>query len=230
MVMKKYSILLLLTLFVSACGGGGDDPDEINVRKDKITIAEDRIDLLGDKVSRVVSISVTCDWVITEDIDWLTVSPRNGTKSTTSIEVSVSRNTDGKVRSGSFFISGGDAQTVKVTVTQAKYSEDPIVKTLTTNTTSLSFEAKEESKSFTINSNTSWTISKPEWCAVSASSGNGNADIVVTAADNPNKEQRTGQIVISGEGVSSVTISVSQKGKDTTNSQEPGPNDNQPPS
>lgn len=120
--MKKYSILLLLTLFVAACGGG-DDGDEINVRKDRILIAE-RIELLGDNDSKVVSISATCDWVITEDIDWLTVSPRNGTKNTTSIEVSASRNTSGVVRSGSFFISGGDAQTVKVTVTQVKYSEN----------------------------------------------------------------------------------------------------------
>lgn len=123
MGMKKYSILLLLTLFVAACGGGGDDGDEINVRKDKITIA-DRIELLGDNDSRVVPISATCDWVITEDIDWLTISPRNGTKNTTSIEVSASRNTSGVVRSGSFFISGGEARPVEVKVTQAKYSED----------------------------------------------------------------------------------------------------------
>ena len=122
--MKKYSILLLLTLFVAACGGGDDDSDEINVRKDNIAIAENRIDLLGDNVSRVVPITATCDWYITEDIDWLTVSPRNGTKSTTSIEVSASRNTSGVVRSGSFFISGGEARPVEVKVNQAKYSED----------------------------------------------------------------------------------------------------------
>ena len=62
------------------------------------------------------------------------------------------------------------------------------------------------------------------------SSGNGNSDIVVTAAENLNKEQRSGQIVISGEGVDPVSISVSQKGKDTTNSEEPGSGDNLPPS
>ena len=122
MVMKKYSILLLLTLFVAACGG--DDDGEVIVKKDKITIAEERIDLLGDNASRVVPISATCDWFITEDIDWLIVSPRNGTKGSTSIEVSASRNTSGRVRSGSFFISGGEAQSVEVKVTQAKYSED----------------------------------------------------------------------------------------------------------
>ena len=122
--MKKYSILLLLTLFVAACGGGGDDGDEINVRKDKITITENRIDLLGDNTSRVVPITATCDWYIIEDIDWLTVSPRNGTKSTTSIEVSASRNTSGVVRSGSFFISGGEAQPVEVRVIQAKYDDN----------------------------------------------------------------------------------------------------------
>lgn len=123
--MKKNWIFIIWTILVAACGGGGgDDSDDINVRKDKITIAEERIDLLGDNTSRVVSISATCDWVIIEDVDWLTVSPKNGTKNTTSIEVSASRNTSGVVRSGSFFISGGEARPVEVKVTQAKYSED----------------------------------------------------------------------------------------------------------
>lgn len=122
--MKKYSIFVLWTLLAVACGGGGDDSNDINVRKDKITVAENRIELLGDNASRVVSISATCDWFITEDIDWLTVSPRNGTKSTTSIEVSASRNTSGRVRSESFFISGGEAQPVEVRVIQAKYDDN----------------------------------------------------------------------------------------------------------
>ena len=86
------------------------------------------------------------------------------------------------------------------------------------------------SKTFTISSNTNWTISKPEWCAVSVSSGTGNGDVVVIATENPSKEQRNGQIVVSGEGVSPVSISVSQEGKDTSNSQEPGADDNLPPS
>ena len=122
--MKKNWIFIIWTILVAACGGGGgDDSDDINVRKDKITIT-DRIELLGDNDAKDVPIDVTCDWEITEDFDWLTVTPRKGTRNDKSITVSVSRNTSGVVRSGWFFISGSDAQNVKVTVTQAMYSED----------------------------------------------------------------------------------------------------------
>lgn len=121
--MKKYSIFVLWALLAVACGGGDDDSSEINIRKDKITIS-DRIDLLGDNDTKEEPISATCDWVITEDVDWLTITPRQGNKNTKTISVSATRNTSGVVRTGLFFISGGDAQTIRVTVTQAKYSEN----------------------------------------------------------------------------------------------------------
>ena len=152
------------------------------------------------------------------------------TTATTMETTSAEKNTTGQERTATLTIQGGSAPSKSVVITQGKGSDDPVVRTLSSNTTSLNFEAKAESKSFTISSNTNWMISKPDWCMVSVSSGTGNADVIVTAAENPDKDQRSGQIVISGEGVSSVTIGVSQKGKDTTNSQEPGPGDNLPPS
>ena len=121
--MKKFSIFVLWALLVVACGGGDDDSDDVNIRRDKITIT-DRIDLLGDDDTKEVPISATCDWIITENVDWFTITPSRGDKNTKAITVSASRNTLGVARTDCFFISGGDAQPIKVTVTQAKYSDN----------------------------------------------------------------------------------------------------------
>ena len=112
-----------------------------------------------------------------------------------------------------------------------RYSPIEVVetKTLSASPNELSFEATGPTKSITISSNTSWSISCPEWCSLSAMSGLGNATISITAQANPNKEQRTGNIVITGDGVSSVTIPLTQKPKEDDPQKEPGADDNQPP-
>lgn len=226
--MKKFIWLYISALLFIACGDDEIGNEEPFVSKDYIKVAPS-LSLLGDGQEAELKITANCSWSISNSASWLSVTPSSGSNSE-NVKVSAGKNTTGQERSVVLTVQGGNVPARNVVVTQGKGTEDPVVKMLTTNTTSMSFEANEESKSFIINSNTSWTISKPEWCVVSASSGTDNAEIVVTAAGNPNKEQRTGQIVVSGEGVNSVTISVSQKGKDTTNSQEPGSGDNLPPS
>lgn len=226
--MKKVLWFYIVSLLLVACGGGdepgGDDPV---ISKDYINVSPN-LQLLGDGQEAELKITANCRWSISYSAEWLTVTPSSGTNNET-VKVSAGKNSTGRDRSVTLTIQGGNAPSRSVVVTQARASEDIETRTLTTNTTSLSFGAKEESKSFTITSNTSWTISKPDWCAISASTGSGDADIKVTVSENPNTEQRSGQIIISGEGVNSVTISISQMAKDTTGSQEPGSGDNVPP-
>lgn len=213
--MKKNIWLCLLVLLLVACDKiDGTEPivSKEYITKDYINVVSS-LSLLGDGQETELMISANCSWSISYSASWLTVTPLSGSNNET-VKVSADKNSTGQERTVTLTIQGGNAPTRNVVVTQGKGTEEPIVKTLSSNTTSLSFEAKEESKTFTISSNTNWTISKPDWCNISASSGNGNSDIVVTASENPSKDQRSGQIVISGEGVNSVTISVSQKGKD----------------
>lgn len=226
--MKKFIWLYISALLFVACGDDEIGSDEPFVSKDYIKVVPG-LSLLGDGQETELKITANCSWSISYSSNWLTVTPSVGSNSE-SVKVSAGKNTTGQERSVTLTIQAGTAPTKSVVITQGKGSEEPVVKTLSSNTTSLSFEAKEESKTFTISSNTSWTISKPDWCTLSSSSGNGNADVVVSASENPSKEQRSGQIVISGEGVDPVSIIVSQKGKDTTNSEEPGAGDNLPPS
>ena len=117
-------------------------------------------------------------------------------------------------------MSGNNTETVRV-------SAGKEVKTLTADVSSLAFEAKGEAKTIKIASNTTWSITgKPEWCLLSESSGSESRDITVTANENTKTEDRSGQIVIEGDGVSKVVIDVTQKAKEL---QEPGPDDNTPP-
>lgn len=66
---------------------------------------------------------------------------------------------------------------------------------------------------FTISSNTSWTISgMPNWFSVNPLTGSGNKDITVTAQANPSISQRTAKLTISGTGVSDKTVTITQSG------------------
>ena len=123
-------------------------------------------------------------------------------------------------------MSGTDNLSATIKVTQK--GETPPSPALTVGTSSLSFEAEQGQSEFTIESNISWTIEAPGWCALSKSSGTGNATITVSVGENPSYEERSGNIVVSGPDGLSATIKVSQKGKGYSGIPENG--DNNPPS
>ena len=89
---------------------------------------------------------------------------------------------------------------------------------LSISTSSMSFGAAYEQRTFTISSNTNWTVSSSAtWLTVSPSSGSNNGTITVTAAANTSTSSRTATITISGTGVTSQPISISQAGATSSN-------------
>lgn len=223
--MKQNIWLCLVAFLLAACGGGDGPGEDPVISKDYIDVPPN-LTLLGDGQDVSLRISASCSWTITVSDSWLVVSPTSGNKTAT-VSVSAGKNPTGKDRTAKLVIQGGTAPTKTVMVTQAKADE---ASSLSVNVSSLSFEAKGESKTFTISSNTNWRITKPDWCSVSETSGSGNATVTVTATENPDQVQRSGQIVISGDNVADATIAVSQKAKESNDNQEPGKDDNQPPS
>lgn len=227
-LMKKTIWLYLLMLLAIACEGGDELGDVTTVSKEYIIVTPN-LTLLGDGQEAELRVSSNCNWTISHSADWLTVTPASGSNDVT-VKVSAGKNTAGRERTVTLNIRGGSAPARTVVVSQGRGSEDPVIRTLTTNTTALSFASEGEIQTITISSNTSWVIYAPEWCSLSASSGEGESEIRVTASENPNTEQRTGQIVINGNGVNAVIISVSQDAKVVTTPDKPGSDDNQPPS
>ena len=223
--MKKYIGIYILMLLITACGGGGEPGTEGPVVSlDYISVSSD-LSLLGDGQTTELTISSNCSWSISSSASWLTVSPSSGNQ-TQIVKVSAGKNSSGEERVATLTVSGGKAPSRTVTVTQPKGTGNL---KLSVSSTSLEFEAKGETKTFSISTNTSWTISKPDWCTVDNASGTGDATISVTVSENKEKEKRTGNIIINGEGVSPVTITINQKEREAGNS-EPGSGDNTPPS
>ena len=78
---------------------------------------------------------------------------------------------------------------------------------------SLSFTSPAGSLSFTISSNTSWSIkSDQEWCMVSSSSGSNNATLTVNVSENTSTSSRSATITISSTDAGSVKVSITQAG------------------
>ena len=209
-----------------ACGGGddgGEDTPQIN--KDYLRVPTSQ-ELLGDGQAIDITIDANCSWTISKDVEWLTVSPMSGSDKQT-VTIAAMKNSTGADRMAILTVQGGTLPARRMTVTQRKSSDTPAQKTLSVNTTSLEFEKDGGSQNITITSNTSWTITYPDWCTLSKTSGSDNETITVTVGKNEKTEKRDGQIVISGEGVNAATINVSQKAAISTG---PNPGDNLPPS
>ncbi len=91
---------------------------------------------------------------------------------------------------------------------------------LSVSATDLKVNSFASSTIFNINSNTSWTISSNKtWLTSNKTSGSGNANIILTAANNGNSVGRIALITVSGTNlngtsVNSQTINVTQVGVD----------------
>lgn len=224
----KYLNLVIGCVILIACGGGdggGGGDDGPQVSKDYLSVTPN-VQLLGDGESKDITISANCSWSITKDADWITVNPTSGNGNQT-ITISAGKNTTNADRFAVLSVKGGSLPDRKVTVTQLTASaENPV---LSADVSSLNYEKKGGNKNFSITSNINWTITCPEWCSLSMTSGKGSATVTVSVGENPKAEQRSGQITISGEGVDDISISVSQDANDK-DSGEPGGDDNLPPS
>lgn len=89
-----------------------------------------------------------------------------------------------------------------------------VATSLVVNTSSLEMSSDASSTtSFTITSNTDWSISGLEsWLSANTTSGTGNATITLTADENTSTESRTAMLTISGTGVSDQSVTVTQSG------------------
>ena len=87
----------------------------------------------------------------------------------------------------------------------------PITPALSISPDSLNFAATGGEQTFTITSNTDWTVDNTSsWLTVSPASGSNDTTVVVTAAANTATTQRTAILTVNGTGVDPVTISITQ--------------------
>lgn len=125
--MKKYILFAITLLGIVACGsdeiGGGDAPV---VSKDYINVIS-KVDFMSEDGNTKIEVSASCDWVVSKDADWVSVSPTSGSKNQ-SITVTVLRNYTENDRTATITVKGiGNNLEKKISVTQAKTADSSLV-------------------------------------------------------------------------------------------------------
>lgn len=93
----------------------------------------------------------------------------------------------------------------------------PTPPTLNVSTSELNFNGAGGENSFTVISNTSWTVSGAKsWCYVNVVQGAGNKEIIVEVDKNTSKDERTCRLTISTATGLSKTVSITQSGAEAT--------------
>jgi hypothetical protein len=194
--------------------------------------------------SKSITVTSNTSWTVSKSVSWLTLSRTSGSNGGT-ITVTVAANTGIGRSTNITFTGGGITKSVYVmqagipTLTVSKTSisfpaslsgtrpfdyidvtatqDAGSTATLNVSTTSLGFTLSEGgSKSITITSGSTWTVSRPAvaWLTVSPASGSGNGTLTVTATPNNGTITRTGTFTVTcGCGtVQTVTITQSVDG------------------
>ena len=143
--------------------------------------------------------------------DWVKQTNKTTSGNTDTFTFKAEANASTTAREGVIVFCNDNNECVPVTVKQAGAST-----TLSVSPTGMAFTAKTESKTFTVTSNTDWTAtSDADWAKLSATSGNGNAQVTVTAEENTATKQRIATITLkTKDGKTTATVKLSQNGAD----------------
>lgn len=210
--MKKSTILNLLMglfamFFLANCGDDSEDSSPtLSVQPTSITLG-------ADGTERAVNVSSNTSWTVRSDDSWLQCSPTGGTGGGV-VTIRASVNTGEARYTKLTFTDKTGRATASVNVTQEAGSnpQPPTPeKTLEISKNSVSFMATGRNDSFTIQSNTSWTVSSDkDWCTVSPTSGSNDGTVTVSAKDNTETSSRTATITVKAGDITK-TITVTQE-------------------
>ena len=193
------------TLTVS--GGGITRSIDVTQEGAYLNVSPTSLTFSPSNAQSELSISGNIGWTIEVSSDaksWLTVAPVSGSSSTGTVRVNVTANTSSLERTGTLTFRGGTiTQSIKVTqLANAYLNISPML---------MNFSSSGEQKTFTIESNVNWTVSKGSatWLTVSPASGSNNGAVTVTASANTLTSDRTATITVEGGGITR-TINVTQ--------------------
>ena len=146
--------------------------------------------------SKTFTITSNTSWTVSCDQAWVTISARTGSNSST-ISLTVKENTSFSPRTANLLITPKGAA-----VSSIALSQNAAAPFISASPSNLNLSAGANSKqSFSISSNTSWTIScNQDWLSFSKTAGSGNETITVTASANTAASSRTASINISITG------------------------------
>lgn len=159
--------------------------------------------------SSVLSVTTDGEWTAMSGNDWITVTPTSGTGNA-ELTVSVSANENDEERIGEICVTVGDMVRIVNVVQKGRYFtiDRPA---------SSSLPSTGGTIELGIATNQAWTASimnHSPWLTLSATQGEGNANLAISAADNPSLDSRTDTIVFTpANGQQGVKLAVKQAGR-----------------
>ena len=158
-----------------------------------------------------VKVTHNIGYKINSQPEWVKQTGKVPSGNTDTYTFNAEANTSTEAREGVIVFCNDNNECVPVTVKQAGVNA-----TLSVSPASMTFTAKSESKTFTVTSNTDWTMtSDAAWVKLSATDGSGNAQVTVTAEENTATKQRIATITLkTKDGKTTATVKLSQNGAD----------------
>jgi hypothetical protein len=152
-----------------------------------------------------LNIDVNASWAVVSQYDWLSFSPTSGTYNDKVIAVSAEENAEETERTASFSINAsGYSKDVNI-IQEGKY--------FNINSDALTVAASASKVSLSIKTTETWeTEVSDSWLSTSPSSGDGNADILISVAANNMAEPRSGKVIFKPADGRQIVINVTQKG------------------
>lgn len=152
-----------------------------------------------------IAVTSNSNWIVSTNQSWLSVNPNNGTNNS-SVSVICATNNNTTARNGTITISGGG---ISRTITVTQQGAGAVL-----NIASTSIEASTESgsQSIAVVANVPWTASESlPWVSINPSNGNGNGLFIVRYEANTSSSPRSGDIQVSGGGITRV-LNITQQG------------------
>jgi uncharacterized protein YjdB len=211
------------TITVSTAGGSTRTVN-ITQAAPTLTVSTTALEFSKSGGPKTINVTSNVNWTVSSSVSWLSFSPSSGSinnslsiPTITSMAITAAENTTGGLRTATVTVSGGGL-TRTISVEQHSNTSTFTVG-LEVSKTALDFAAAGGSDVVNVTYvNTSWTaVCSASWLTVSPTSGSNNnllsiptvTPMTVTAAANTGNA-RTATITISGSGITSKTVSVTQ--------------------
>ena len=158
-----------------------------------------------------VKVTRNIGYKINSQPEWVKQTGKVTSGNTDTYTFNAEANTSTEAREGVIVFCNDNNECIQVTVKQAGAKAS-----LSVSPAELTFTAKPESKSFSVSSNTDWSVaSSADWVKIGTTSGSGNAQVTASAEENTATTQRTATITLkTTDGKATATIKVTQNPAD----------------
>ena len=158
-----------------------------------------------------VKVTRNIGYKINSQPEWVKQTGKASSGNVDTYTFNAEANTSTEAREGVIVFCNDNNECIQVTVKQAGAKAS-----LSVSPAELTFTAKPESKSFSVSSNTDWSVaSSADWVKIGTTSGSGNAQVTASAEENTATTQRTATITLkTTDGKATATIKVTQNPAD----------------